>query len=306
MTLRVGTRGSALATAQTQQVADALAAALGGVDVEIIRITTHGDTSRASLSSLGGTGVFATALRDALRAGQCDVIVHSFKDLPTAPSPGLVVAAVPPREDARAVVVTRDDTPLEDLPAGSRVGTGSPRRIAQVRAVRPDLEVVDIRGNVDSRLARLHAAGADRLDAVVLSAAGLSRLGRTEVAAEPMPLEAWPSAPAQGALAIEVREADATGTPLAAALAQIADPASAACAAAERGVLAGLEAGCSAPIGATAHVDGDAVTLSAAVYSLDGQRQISTTVTATGADAGERAAREVVTALRDAGSDDLH
>ncbi|QAY59403.1 hydroxymethylbilane synthase [Microbacterium protaetiae] len=302
MTLRVGTRGSALATAQTQQVADALAAALGGVDVEIVRITTHGDTSRASLSSLGGTGVFATALRDALREGECDVVVHSFKDLPTAPSPGLVVAAVPPREDARDVVVTRDGTPLEDLPAGARIGTGSPRRVAQVRAVRPDLTVIDIRGNVDSRLARLHSDGDDRLDAVVLSAAGLNRLGRTEVNAEPMPLEVWPSAPAQGALAIEVREADASGTPLAAALAQIADPGSAECAAAERGVLAGLEAGCSAPVGATARIDGGRLTLHAAVYSLDGHRQVEASVTTGDPD---EAAREVVAALRDAGADDL-
>lgn len=305
MTLRVGTRGSALATAQTQQVADALAAALGGVDVEIVRITTHGDTSRASLSTLGGTGVFATALRDSLREGQCDVVVHSFKDLPTAPSPGLVVAAVPPREDARDVVVTRDGTPLHELPAGARVGTGSPRRVAQVRAVRPDLEVLDIRGNVDSRLARLDSTDDDRLDAVVLSAAGLNRLGRTDVNAEPMPLDEWPSAPAQGALAVEVREADATDTPLAAALAQIADPASAACAGAERGVLAGLEAGCSAPIGATAQVDGDALTLSAAVYSLDGNRQLAASVTTHGPDAAAEAARQIVAALRDAGADEL-
>lgn len=308
MTLRVGTRGSALATAQTQQVADALAAALGGVDVEIIRITTHGDTSRASLSSLGGTGVFATALRDALREGRCDVIVHSFKDLPTAPSPGLVVAAVPAREDARDVIVTRDATPLADLPAGARIGTGSPRRMAQVRALRPDLEVVDIRGNVDSRLARLDAEGTDRLDAVVLSAAGLNRLGRTGVLTQPLPLEDWPSAPAQGALAVEVRDADASGTPLAAALAELDDPASAVCAAAERGVLAGLEAGCSAPVGATARLGDDGLTLTAAVYSLDGTRQVeaSVTVPADALDAAARAAGEVVAALRAAGADELN
>ncbi|MRH28558.1 hydroxymethylbilane synthase [Microbacterium sp. SYP-A9085] len=274
MTLRIGTRGSALAVAQTQLVADALAAALGGTDVEIVRVTTHGDTSRASLSSLGGTGVFATALRDALREGRCDVVVHSFKDLPTAASPGLIVGAVPPREDPRDVVVTRDGTPLADLPAGARIGTGSPRRIAQVRAARPDLDLVDIRGNVDSRLARLHADGDERLDAVILSAAGLNRLGRTDVPTEPMPLETWPSAPAQGALAVEVRD-NAAGTPLAAALARIADPRSAATAAAERGVLAGLQAGCSAPVGATATVQDGALHLTAAVYSLDGTRRIS-------------------------------
>ncbi len=305
MTLRVGTRGSALAVAQTRQVADALAVALGGVDVELVRITTHGDTSRASLATLGGTGVFATALRDALREGRCDVVVHSYKDLPTAPSPGLVVAAVPVRADARDVLVTRDGTPLAALPARSRVGTGSPRRVAQVRAARGDLEVVDIRGNVDSRLARLEATGSERLDAIVLSAAGLARLGRHEVRAEPMPLETWPSAPAQGALAVEVRATDAAGTALAAALAQIADAGSTACATAERGVLAGLEAGCSAPVGATARIDGEALILSAAVYSLDGQRRVTASATATGPDAATRAAQEVVAALLEGGAGEL-
>jgi hydroxymethylbilane synthase len=318
VTLRVGTRGSALAVAQTTQVAHALRDALAGagddVEIEIVRVTTHGDTSRASLSSLGGTGVFATALRDALRAGECDVIVHSFKDLPTAPSPGLVIGAVPVREDARDLVVTRDGTRLEDLPAGSRVGTGSPRRIAQVHALRPDLEVVDIRGNVDSRLARLTAEGADRLDALVLAAAGLARLGRADVAAQPMPLTAWPSAPAQGALAIEVREEDAAGTALAAALAHVNDPATAAAAAAERGVLAGLEAGCSAPLGATAGFDGDGtLTLAAAAYSLDGTRRVAASVTidAAAADpsaaaaAAASAAHEVVTRMLADGAAEL-
>jgi hydroxymethylbilane synthase len=322
-TLRVGTRGSALAVTQTQLVADALAAALAadGVDVtvEIVRITTHGDTSRASLSSLGGTGVFATALRDALLAGDCDVVVHSFKDLPTAPCPGLVIGAVPVREDPRDVVIARNGLPLEDLPAGARVGTGSPRRVAQVRAARPDLEVVDIRGNVDSRLGRLTSAGDDRLDAVILSAAGLSRLGRTDVAMQPMPLDAWPSAPAQGALAVEVREADASvsnddrisSAALAAALARVNDPATAARAAAERGVLAGLQAGCAAPVGAAAAVEGGTLTLSAAVYSLDGARRVTASHTIEGLDeaalpdAAAEAARVVTARLLDNGAADL-
>jgi len=234
--------------------------------------------------------------------------VHSFKDLPTAPSPGLVVGAVPPREDPRDVVVTRDGVPLAALPAGARVGTGSPRRIAQVRAVRNDLDVVDIRGNVDSRLARLNAAGDERLDAVVLSAAGLTRLGRTDVPAEPMPLETWPSAPAQGALAIEVRESDAVDTPLAEALARLTDPVSAAGAAAERGVLAGLQAGCSAPVGATASFRENALHLTAAVYSLDGSRRVSASHTVPGlaeadlADAAVEAARVVTAQLLDDGA----
>nr|WP_274636309.1 hydroxymethylbilane synthase [Microbacterium bovistercoris] len=308
--LRVGTRGSALAVAQTQLVADALATALGGIPVEIVRVTTHGDVSRASLASLGGTGVFATALRDALREGRCDVIVHSFKDLPTAPATGLTVGAVPRREDARDVVVARGGG-LDTLPAGARVGTGSPRRAAQVQAARPDVEVVDIRGNVDSRLARLHASGDERLDAVVLAAAGLARLGRTDVAAHPMDLDAWPTAPAQGALAVEVRADDASAGPLAEALHRVDDPVSAALAAAERGVLAGLQAGCSAPVGATARFETGALTLTAAVYALDGSRRVEASHTRPVADGSalaevaDDAARWVVAQLLQGGAGEL-
>ena len=150
--IRVGTRGSALAMAQTTTVANRIAA-IAGVEVEIIPITTHGDTSRDSLASLGGTGVFASALRDALLADECDVIVHSLKDLPTAVHPGLRIGATPKRADARDVVCARDGLTLDSLPDGAKVGTGSPRRAAQLRARRPELEVVDIRGNVDTRLA---------------------------------------------------------------------------------------------------------------------------------------------------------
>ncbi|MBC7291311.1 MAG: hydroxymethylbilane synthase, partial [Actinotalea sp.] len=173
--VRVGTRGSALALTQTGHVADALVGtgALGDRAVELTRVRTEGDVSRAPLASLGGTGVFVTALRDALLSGVCDVAVHSLKDLPTAPAEGLVVAAVPGRANHRDALCARDGLTLEALPHGARVGTGSPRRAAQLRAARPDLEIVDIRGNVDTRLGRVPGLGerADApgdLDAVVL------------------------------------------------------------------------------------------------------------------------------------------
>jgi hydroxymethylbilane synthase len=173
--IRIGTRGSALALAQTGTVARSLSGKTGR-PVELVTISTEGDRSKESLASLGGTGVFASALRDALLAGECDAIVHSLKDLPTAPHPGLVIAAIPRREDARDALCARDGLTLDTLPEGARVGTGSPRRQAQLRARRPDVEVVDIRGNIDSRLRRV----GDDLDAVILAAAGLGRIGRLD------------------------------------------------------------------------------------------------------------------------------
>ncbi|WP_316300217.1 hydroxymethylbilane synthase, partial [Clavibacter michiganensis] len=153
-TLRIGTRGSALALAQTRAIAAEITGA-SGLEVELVPVTTHGDTSRESLSSLGGTGVFASALRESLLRGECDLVVHSLKDLPTAPYAGLTVASVPVREDPRDVLCARDGLTLATLPRGARVGTGSPRRRAQILAERPDLDVVDIRGNIDTRLSRV-------------------------------------------------------------------------------------------------------------------------------------------------------
>src|SRR4051794_12813939 len=174
--VRVGTRASALALTQTTHVADALAR-LGGFEVQLIRVTTHGDRIAGSLAGLGGTGVFVTALRDAVLDGRCDVAVHSLKDLPTGSAEGLVIGAVPEREDPSDVLCARDGATLDTLPVGARVGTGSPRRAAQLLAARPALQVVDIRGNVDPRLGRV--APGD-LDAVVLARAGLARLGRLD------------------------------------------------------------------------------------------------------------------------------
>lgn len=270
--LRLGTRRSALALAQSRWVAERLeiAAKEAGYDVtvELVEVTTHGDVNRAPLSTLGGTGVFVSALREALLAGQIDLAVHSLKDLPTAPAADLVVAAVPPREDPRDVLVARDGLTLSELPAGSRVGTGSPRRAAQLRALGFGLDVVDVRGNVDTRL-RLVQDGT--VDAVVLARAGLLRLGRQEEVTEVIdPLLMLP-APGQGALAVECRESDGDVRGLVGALDDWATRMSVT---AERAVLAALEAGCAAPVGALAEVvegeDGAELSLRAVVVSVDG------------------------------------
>lgn len=242
--VRIGTRRSALARAQARTVADAIA----GRPVELRGITTEGDVSREQLSQIGGTGVFVSALRDRLLAGEIDAAVHSFKDLPTAPASGLVIVAVPPREDSRDVLAARDGRKLADLPRGARVGTGSPRRAAQLRAMRPDLDVVPIRGNADTRLGKV-ASG--ELDAVVLARAGLARLGRLDAVTEVFDPEQMLCAPAQGALAVECRADDIETRRV---LRGLDDPATRAAVTAERAVLAELEAGCSAPVGAYAEV----------------------------------------------------
>ncbi|WP_254678043.1 hydroxymethylbilane synthase [Agrococcus sp. SGAir0287] len=264
--VRVGTRGSALALAQTTALAERFAG-----EVEIVGITTQGDVDRGSLAQIGGTGVFTSALRDALLRDEVDVIVHSMKDLPTAPHEGIALAAVARREDARDALCARDGLGFDDLPEGAKVGTGSPRRAAQLRRVRPDLEVVDIRGNIETRLARAQGADAD-LDAVVLALAGLTRLGMQDAATEVLGLGRFPTAPAQGALAVEAREGDAAAMR---AVARTDHVVTRACVDAERLVLAGLEAGCSAPIAATAIVDDGMLFLSATVYALDGSRHLT-------------------------------
>lgn len=262
--IRLGTRASRLAVAQSQDVADRLAKAAGR-PVELVTVTSEGDTNRASLASLGGTGVFASALREALVAGEVDVLVHSLKDLPTAPYPGLTIGAVPKRADARDVLVARNGATVGTLPENAKVGTGSPRRAAQLRAARPDLDVVDIRGNIDTRLGRVD----DDLDAVVLAAAGLGRIDRLSAATELLNLGFWPSAPGQGALAVEIRT-DETDRGLLAALRKIEHAPTRLTVTAEREVLAKLEAGCSAPVGATAVVDAELLLVSATVYRPDG------------------------------------
>ncbi|HEX8305474.1 MAG TPA: hydroxymethylbilane synthase [Jatrophihabitans sp.] len=267
-TIRVGTRASLLARTQTQLVVDAFAGSNPDVPVETILVSTEGDRSTQPLEQIGGTGVFVSALREALLAGEIDVAVHSFKDLPTAPAPGIVVAAVPSREDPRDALCARDGLTLLELPTGARIGTGSPRRTAQLRALDLGLEIVPIRGNVDTRLAKV----GDQLDAVVLAVAGLHRLGRTEAITELLdPIQVLPAA-AQGALAIECRESDSDARSL---LAPLDDHATRAAVAAERSLLTALEAGCTAPVGALAEVtEGDdgvlEVFLRGSVTAIDG------------------------------------
>jgi hydroxymethylbilane synthase len=283
-TLRLGTRASTLARTQSQTVADAITAATG-TPVELVHIVTEGDTSSAAIAQLGGTGVFVTAIRRALLEGSIDLAVHSYKDLPTAPEPGLVLAAVPQRADARDALVARDGLTLGELPPGSRVGTGAPRRVAQLRALGLGLDVVPIRGNVDTRLGRV--APGD-LGAVVLARAGLARLDRLDVITETLdPLQVLP-APAQGALAVECRTADARTREL---LGRLEDPAVRACVTAERSTLAALEAGCSAPVAAYAEVaEGDRgpeLFLRASVTALDGSDAVRGSVAGPVADAVE-------------------
>ncbi len=293
MTVRIGTRASKLALTQSQQAADQLAA-VGGFPVELVRIKTEGDVRTGSLSQMGGTGVFVAALRDALLENACDVAVHSLKDLPTGAAPGLTIAATPKRVDVRDVLCARDGLKLVDLPEGARVGTGSPRRAAQLRAARPDLDVVDIRGNVDTRLGRVPGLAGNAeaalvpgktgdLDAVVLAAAGLERIGRLDVVTEFFETDVMLPAPGQGSLAIECRTADAPGqdgsvegaqSALAQALAALNDVDTRLAVTAERAVLARLEAGCAAPVGAYAYRKGSMLYLEAVVCAVDGSKTV--------------------------------
>ncbi|MFI6093714.1 hydroxymethylbilane synthase [Streptomyces sp. NPDC051218] len=279
--LRLGTRRSKLAMAQSGQVAETVSQ-LTGRPVELVEITTYGDTSREQLAQIGGTGVFVTALRDALLAGEVDFAVHSLKDLPTAQPDDLALAAVPLREDPRDVLIARDGLTFPELPSGARVGTGSPRRMAQLNAYARShglaIETVPIRGNIDTRIGFVHKG---ELDAVVLAAAGLHRVGRIDEVTDFLSVDTVLPAPGQGALAIECAASNAS---LTAALAELDDPYTRAAVTAERSLLAALEAGCSAPVGALADLlaDGQIVKemrLRGVVGATDGSTlvQLSTT-----------------------------
>jgi len=273
--MRLGTRRSALAMAQSELIAAALRG--HGHAVDLVEIVTEGDRSAEAIKTMGGTGVFVTELRRRLLGGDVDFAVHSLKDLPTEPAEGLVLAAVPPREDPRDALVARDGHVLGDLPQGARIGTGSPRRAAQLRALGLGLDVVPIRGNVDTRLRRVREGD---LDGVVVAAAGLSRLGRLDEATEILdPFQVLP-APGQGALAIECRADDES---VVAALSVLDDADTRAAVAAERTVLAAVEAGCTAPVGALADVatgdDGAEIYLRAVVASEDGASVIRLSAT---------------------------
>ena len=296
--IRIGTRTSVLARTQSELVAELLSERLG-LEAELVEVSTHGDRTQSSgvpISALpdSGTGVFVSALRDALLRGEVDVAVHSLKDLPTYPAEGIVLAAVPGREDPRDVVVARDGLTLGELPVGSRVGTGSPRRVAQLHALGLGLDVVGVRGNVDTRIGKVHSG---EYDAVLLARAGLARIGRLEEVTEVLdPLQVLP-APGQGALAVECRADD----DLVAALAALDDRSSRLAVEAERAVLATLEGGCSAPVGALAELvegeDGEELWVRAVALSRDGALSVRMSATGDPDDAaglGARLAKEML------------
>src|SRR4051795_3125969 len=279
--IRLGTRRSALATAQSTLVANELRAL--GHEVELVLITTTGDVNRAPVEQIGGTGIFFNALRAALLADEIDIAVHSLKDLPTTLVDELTIGAIPVREDPRDVLVARDGLTLGELPPGALVGTGAARRVAQLEALGLGLELTGIRGNVDTRIGMVTEG---KLDAVVLARAGLSRLGRLAEVTETLdPIQVLP-APGQGALGIECRAGD---TEVLAALAPLDDAATRTAVTAERQLLATLEAGCTAPVGALAEVvdgeDGDELWVRATALSPDGRLSVRMSCTGSPDDA---------------------
>ncbi len=268
--LKIGTRGSLLATTQAGHVRDALIA--HGYPSELEIVTTLGDVNMAPVERIG-VGVFTQALRDALASGVCDVAVHSFKDLPTAVDERFQLI-VPKREDPRDCLIARDGLKFAELPPNAVIGTSAPRRIAQLKAMRPDIITTPLRGNIDSRMAKV-ANG--ELDAVVLAYAGLSRVGRDEEATEVFDVHSFLPAPAQGALAVECRAGE---EPARAAVNSILDAKALTCATAERVVLNRLEAGCTAPVGAYAETYQHEIIVTAAVVSVDGQQRVTASASA--------------------------
>jgi hydroxymethylbilane synthase len=263
--LTLGTRRSLMAMTQSGHVADAITARTGH-EVELVGVTTEGDVSKANLAQIGGTGVFVSGLREKVLSGEVDFAVHSLKDLPTLPAEGIALAAVPLRDDPRDALC--GTAKLADLPRGARIGTGSPRRVALLRGLRHDVDVVPIRGNADTRLRKVTEG---ELDAIVLAYAGLVRIDRVEAISEVFDPGQMLPAPGQGALAVECR---ADRTDLIKILATLDDPASRAAVTAERALLAGLEAGCSAPVGAYAALEDRTLHLIGVVAGYDGERQV--------------------------------
>ncbi|KQB87301.1 hydroxymethylbilane synthase [Corynebacterium lowii] len=263
-TLTIGTRGSLLATTQAGHVRDALTAA--GHEAQLHIVTTEGDVNMAPVERIG-VGVFTQALREAMAKGECVAAVHSFKDLPTAPDPRFHLV-VPPREDPREALIARDGLTLTELPEGAKVGTSAPRRISQLKALRPDLDIRPLRGNIDTRMSKVFSG---ELDAIVLAYAGLVRVGKQDRATEVFDTGYFLPAPAQGALAVECRADDA---PAVAALDELAHSESTDRARAERALLATLEAGCTAPVAAHAVIEGEELVLRAGVFALDGSQRL--------------------------------
>jgi hydroxymethylbilane synthase len=269
--LRLGTRRSPMAMTQSGHVADLLTARTGR-RVELVGLTTFGDVSRANLAQIGGTGVFVSELRARLLGGEIDFAVHSLKDLPTKQDSDLLIAAVPPRDDPRDALAARNGAKLADLPPAARIGTGSPRRAAQLLMIRPDVRPVPVRGNAGTRLGKIDSGD---VDAVVLAHAGLARIGRLDVVSQVFEPEEMMPAPGQGALAVECL---ASRADLAALLGEIDDSASRAATDAERSLLAVLEAGCAAPVGAYAAGTNE-LRLDAVVVAADGGKALRVTAT---------------------------
>jgi hydroxymethylbilane synthase len=264
--LKVATRKSLLALAQSRAWMAALKAKTG-VEIEEVQVTTTGDRVQdRQLIEIGGKGLFIKEIEEAMLAGEADAAVHSMKDVPAALAPGLVIACVPLREDPRDVIHTRTGCSFAELPAGSKVGTGSLRRSVQLKALRPDLEFVPIRGNIDTRLRRVSEGV---VDAVVLAYAGLRRIGRGEAATQVFSTAECLPAVGQGALAIEIRQSDARSTALVRAL---DDVETSLMTAAERGVLEAVEGNCQIPVAAHAERQGDELLLRALLAEPDGSR----------------------------------
>jgi len=286
--LRLGTRKSPMAMIQSGHVAE-LITQRTGAGVELVGLTSFGDITRVHLPDIGGTGVFVSALRESLLSGDIDLAVHSLKDLPTAAMPGITLAAVPARDDPRDALVARDGAKLADLPPGAVIGTGSPRRAAQLLLLRPDVRPVPVRGNAGTRLGKVVSG---EVDAVVLAYAGLARIGELDRVSQVFEPDDMLPAPGQGALAVECQ---AGAVDLAELLAQVDDPASRAAVTAERAVLAELQAGCSAPVGACATGTG-VLHLTAVVVAEDGGHAVRAGQSGAAADA-ERLGRDVAAEL---------
>jgi hydroxymethylbilane synthase len=290
----LGTRGSALARAQTSRVAAALRTAWPDVAVEVRPIVTRGDRTQASgepLPEIGGKGLFTAELEQALREGEIDLAVHSLKDLPTDEAEDVALGAVCLREDAGDCLVARDGLVLETLPAGAVVGTSSLRRSAQLLAVRPDVEPRSIRGNVDTRVRKVRDGS---YDAVLLAAAGVRRLGLEDAVTEWLGDDAMLPAPGQGALAVQCRAWDGAALAL---LAEIDDPAARATTTAERTFLRVLAAGCTAPVAALAEpvaAGSSRVRLRGLVASPDGRRVVRVAGEGEPEEVGELLAREAL------------
>lgn len=302
-TLKVGTRGSTLATTQAGHVRDTLTAA--GYPAELVIVRTRGDVVMAPVERIG-VGVFTLELRAALERGDCDIAVHSYKDLPTAPDDRFAPVAVPPRVDPSDVLIARDGLTMETLPEGARVGTSAPRRRSQLAALRPDLDLHPLRGNIDTRMGYVTSGD---LDAVVLAAAGLDRTGVGERATHRFGIDEMLPAPAQGALAVECRADD---TEAAEALTIVDHLPSRVRITAERRLLRDLEAGCTAPVGARAELDEGELTLHAVAAAHDGSTVLRTRGAAATADhpdgpiaAADELGRRLAAELLDRGARDL-